>query len=336
MTSATDSVIATRQGRIGHILLNRPKALNALDLPMIRAMQAALDGWRDNASVQAVVVEGAGGKAFCAGGDIRAIRAFALAGDTAPVEAFFAEEYALNASIAAYPKPYIALIDGVCMGGGIGLSVHGQLRVTSEAAMFAMPETAIALFPDVGGTYMLPRLPGALGVYLGLTGARLNGADAVHAGLATHFVPRAAMPALLAALIADGAAAVGSLAQTPPPFTLAPHRAAIDRCFGQSSVAGIIAALQTEGSPWANETLATLNHVSPSSVMWSFAAIQRGATLHLRDALAAELRLTRTVTRHPDFAEGVRAMLVDKDRTPRWTPGTLEQVDAAQIAKMLE
>jgi enoyl-CoA hydratase/carnithine racemase len=336
MTTATDSVIATRQGRIGHILLNRPKALNALDLAMIRAMQAALDGWRDDPSVQAVVVEGAGGRAFCAGGDIRAIRALALAGDTASVEAFFAEEYALNASIAEYPKPYIALIDGVCMGGGIGLSVHGQFRVTTEAAMFAMPETAIALFPDVGGTYVLPRLPGALGVYLGLTGARLSGADAVHAGLATHFVPRAALPALLAALIADGAAAVGSFAETPAPFTLTPQRAAIDRCFGADSVAGIVATLKTDGSAWAAETLATLGHVSPSSVMWSFAAIRRGATLSLRAALAAELRLTRTVTKHPDFAEGVRAMLVDKDRHPHWTPATLEQVKAGDIEEMLK
>ncbi len=336
MTTATDSIVATRQGRIGHILLNRPKALNALDLPMIRAMQAALDGWRDDPAVQAVVVEGAGGRAFCAGGDIRTIRALALAGDTAAVEAFFAEEYALNASIAEYPKPYIALIDGVCMGGGIGLSVHGQLRVTSEAAMFAMPETAIALFPDVGGTYVLPRMPGALGIYLGLTGARLNGADAVHAGLATHFVPKAAMPALLAALIADGAAAVGSFAQTPAPFTMAPQRAAIDRCFGQDSVAGIVAALHAEGSPWASETLATFGHVSPSAVMWSFAAIRRGAGLRLREALAAELRLTRTVTQHPDFAEGVRAMLVDKDRQPHWTPAALEEVDPKRIAEMLK
>lgn len=335
MSLETDGVIAAREGRVGRIVLNRPKALNALDLPMIRAMQAALDDWRDEAAVQAVVVEGAGGRAFCAGGDIRAIRALALAGDAASVEAFFAEEYALNASIAEYPKPYIALIDGVCMGGGIGLSVHGQLRVTSEAAMFAMPETAIALFPDVGGTYVLPRMPGALGIYLGLTGARLNGADAVHAGLATHFVPKAAMPALLEALIADGAAAVGSFAQTPAPFTMAPQRAEIDRCFGQPSVAGIVRALQAESSSWATETLATLNHVSPSSVMWSFAAIRRGAGLRLRDALAAELRLTRAVTRHPDFAEGVRAMLVDKDRQPSWTPSSLEQVDPEQIAEML-
>ncbi|MBN8893126.1 MAG: enoyl-CoA hydratase [Rhodospirillales bacterium 70-18] len=332
---ATASVIATRQGRIGHILLNRPKALNALDLRMIRDMSAALAAWRDDPGVHAVVVEGAGGRAFCAGGDIRAIRAYALEGDTAAIEAFFAEEYALNAAIDEYPKPYVALIDGVCMGGGIGLSVHGHMRVTSEAGMFAMPETAIALFPDVGGTFMLPRLPGQLGMYLGLTGARLNGADAVHAGIATHFVPKADMEALRAAIIADGVAAVGAFAQTPPAFTMAPQRAAIDRCFGQDSVAGVLAALTAEGGAWAAETLATLRHVSPSSVMWSFAAIRRGAGLSLRDALAAELRLTRAVTKHPDFAEGVRAMLVDKDRHPHWSPATLEAVDAAAIGAML-
>lgn len=333
--TAAASVIATRQGRIGHILLNRPKALNALDLEMIRGMATALAGWRDDASVQAVVVEGAGGKAFCAGGDIRAIRDFALAGNTAEIEAFFAEEYALNEVIASYPKPYISLIDGVCMGGGIGLTVHGQVRVTTEAALFAMPETIIALFPDVGGTYMLPRLPGAMGMYLGLTGERLKGADAVHAGLATHFVPKAQIDALRAAIIADGAAAVGSFAQTPPPFTMAAERAVIDRCFSQDSVAGIVAALEAEGSEWAKKTLATLRQVSPSSVAWSFAAMQRGAGLSLHEALEAELRLTRTVTKHPDFAEGVRAALVDKDRSPKWSPATLEAVDPAAIAAML-
>ncbi|MDA8250273.1 MAG: enoyl-CoA hydratase/isomerase family protein, partial [Rhodospirillales bacterium] len=195
-----DAVIATRVGRIGRLLLNRPKALNALDLPMIRALCAALAGWRDDPAVHAVVIDSASDRAFCAGGDIRAVRAHALAGEADEVERFFAEEYALNAMIAAFPKPYIALIDGICMGGGIGVSVHGQVRVATEHAVFAMPETAIGFFPDIGATYVLPRLPGALGLYLGLTGERMAGADAVHAGLATHFVPRERLPALRAAL----------------------------------------------------------------------------------------------------------------------------------------
>jgi enoyl-CoA hydratase len=328
------SVIASREGRIGRILLNRPRALNALDLGMIRATTMALDGFRDDPAVHAVVLEGAGDRAFCAGGDIRAIRSYALAGDTASVEAFFAEEYALNAAIDEFPKPYVSLIDGVCMGGGIGLSVHGAIRVTTEGGMFAMPETAIALFPDVGGSFMLPRLPGELGMYLALTGARLTGADAVHAGIATHFVPRADLPALRAALATDGVAAVGSFAQTPAPFSLAALRPAIDRCFSAASVPEILARLAAEDSDWARETLATLGHVSPSAVMWTFALLRRGAELNLRDALADELKLTRRVTQHADFAEGVRAMLVDKDRAPKWSPARIADVDPAAIGAM--
>jgi enoyl-CoA hydratase len=329
--SDTDTVIATRRGRIGHILLNRPKALNALDLAMIRAVTAALAEWRDDPAVHAVVMEGAGGKAFCAGGDIRAIRAASLAGDHDQVAAFFREEYALNAMIDEYPKPHIAIIDGVCMGGGIGLSVHGDMRVTSDAGMFAMPETAIALFPDVGATFVLPRLPGALGMYLGLTGARLHGADAVHAGLATHYVPKSAIAGLADAIAADGAAAVAAHAVTLPAFSLAADRAAIDRCFGRDSVPAIIAALEAEGTEWAARTLAGLRHVSPSAVLWTFEAIRRGAAMSLRACLAAELALTRHISVHPEFVEGVRAMLVDKDRAPRWTPSRIEDVDPAAI-----
>ncbi len=331
-----DAVIATRVGRIGRLLLNRPKALNALDLPMIRALCAALAGWRDDPAVHAVVIDSASDRAFCAGGDIRAVRAHALAGEADEVERFFAEEYALNAMIAAFPKPYIALIDGICMGGGIGVSVHGQVRVATEHAVFAMPETAIGFFPDIGATYVLPRLPGALGLYLGLTGERMAGADAVHAGLATHFVPRERLPALRAALVADGAAAVAPLAAPLPAFSLAAQRPAIDRCFSAGSVPDILGRLAIEDSDWARATLATLGRMSPSALSWSFAAIRRGAGLELAAALAAELRLTRAVTRQPDFAEGVRAMVVDKDRTPRWAPPTLAQVDAAAIAALLD
>jgi enoyl-CoA hydratase/carnithine racemase len=330
------SLIATQEGRIGHLWLNRPKALNALNLDMIRAIADVLAGWRDDATVEAVVIDSTSDRAFCAGGDIRAMREHALAGNTEPVEAFFAEEYALNAAIAEYPKTYIALIDGICMGGGIGVSVHGRVRVTTEAGLFAMPETAIGMFPDIGATYLLPRLPGSLGTYLGLTGTRLAAADAVHAGLATHFVPRAALPALRAALVRHGAAAVDDHAHPLPAFSLAPHRAAIDRCFSVGGVPEILALLEAHGSAWARETIATLRTMSPSALCWSLAAIRRGAGLSLRDALAAELRLTRQVTRHPDLPEGIRAMVVDKDRQPRWTPPTIEQVDPAAIAAMLE
>lgn len=328
------SVSARRDGRVGRLLLNRPKALNALDLPMIRACAAALAAWRDDPETHAVVIEGAGERAFCAGGDIRAVRTHAMAGETAQVEAFFAEEYELNQTIASYPKPYIALIDGICMGGGIGVSVHGTYRVASEHAMFAMPETAIGFFPDVGATYFLPRLPGRLGFYLGLTGARVQGADAVAAGFATHFVPREALPALSEALARDGAAALGAHARALPPFSLSKHRAAIDECFGEASIPGIVRRLQARGDAWAEETLTTLRGMSPSALFWSFEAIRRGAASTLPQALARELALTRAVSRHPDFHEGVRAMVVDKDRQPKWHPSQIEDVDPGAIERL--
>lgn len=313
-----DSVIATRQGRIGHLLLNRPRTLNALDLGMIRAIAAALEAWRDVPQIHAVVIEGAGERAFCAGGDIRAVRDAALGADMSTVRAFFAEEYALNAVIAAYPKPYVALIDGFCMGGGVGVSVHGRVRVVTEAAQLAMPETAIGLFPDIGASFLLPRLPGALGAYLGLTGVRMIGADSAHAGLATHFVPRDRLVDLRKALARDGVTAVAAHAQALPAFTLADHRAAIDRCFGQASIPAILQALQAEPSDWARRTEATLALMSPSSLRWSLDIILAGAGRDLRQCLAAELELVLRVVRHPDFAEGVRAMVIDKDRAPRW------------------
>jgi enoyl-CoA hydratase/carnithine racemase len=332
--SSEASVVASRDGRVGRLLLNRPQALNALDMPMIRALTQALLAWREDPAVHAVVIEGAGGRAFCAGGDIRAVRTASLAGETALIETFFAEEYALNRLIAEYPKPYIALIDGICMGGGIGVSVHGAAIVASEHAMFAMPETAIGFFPDVGATYFLPRLPGRIGYYLGLTGARMNGADAVHAGLATQFTPREAMPALSAALAADGAAALAAFAAPLPAFSLAAQRAALDRCFVPDTVPDILRRLAAEGGEWAESTLKTLRGLSPSALFWTLAIVRAGAERSLPQCLDAELALTRIATRHPEFIEGVRAMVVDKDRKPNWQPATVEAVDTAAIAAM--
>jgi enoyl-CoA hydratase len=329
-----DTVIARRDGRIGRILLNRPKTLNAIDLPMIRACSRALEGWLDDPHVHAVVIEGAGDRAFCAGGDIRALRQYELDGEHHRAEEFFREEYELNLAIATYPKPYVALIDGICMGGGIGVSVHAPYRVATEHAAFAMPETAIGFFPDIGATFFLPRLPGEIGTYLGLTGARMQGADAVHAGLATHFTPRADLPALSRALAEDGPAALGLYVAPLPAFSLAPHRAAIDRCFGADSVPGIVQRLEALGDDWAAKTLDTFRTVSPSALCWTLAALRRGADLTLPQCQAAELVLTRTTMRHPDFADGVRAMVVDKDRQPLWQPARIDDVDPAAIAAM--
>ncbi|MEJ0019148.1 MAG: enoyl-CoA hydratase/isomerase family protein [Acetobacteraceae bacterium] len=326
------TVISRQDGRAGRIVLNRPQALNALDLPMIRALSRSLEGWRDDPHVHVVVIEGAGGRAFCAGGDVRALRQYELDGEHQKAETFFREEYELNLAIATYPKPYVALIDGICMGGGIGVSVHAPYRVATEHAAFAMPETAIGFFPDIGATYFLPRLPGEIGTYLGLTGLRLQGADAVHAGLATHFVARADLPALVRALAEDGLAALGARAAALPAFSLAAKRAAIDHCFGADSVAEIVHRLTAVGDDWAMAALAAMRAVSPSALCWTLEALRRGAHLTLPQCQAAELALTRTTMRHPDFAEGVRAMVVDKDRKPHWRPALIEEVDAAATA----
>jgi len=327
------TVIARRQGRIGRITLNRPKALNALDPGMIQAVRQALDRWRDDPAVHAVVIEGAGGRAFCAGGDIRLVRDMVRDGDHAGIEAFFAAEYAMVLAIARYPKPYVSLIDGVCMGGGMGLSMHGTARVATEAALFAMPETGIGLFPDVGATYALPRLRPGCGMYMGLTGARLGGADALWAGVATHYTSRETLAGLADEMAEDGIAALGS-ATVQTSDAVLPYAAAHLRAFEGDSVDAVVAELADDGSDWAEEALLALRAACPSSVMWSFEAIRRGAGRTLEECLQAELALTRHATRHPDFLEGVRAMVVDKDRAPRWSPATLAAVDQAAIAAL--
>jgi enoyl-CoA hydratase len=328
------SILTRHDGRVGRITLNRPKALNALDLPMIRAITQALQTWRDDPHIHAVIIEAAGDRAFCAGGDIRALRQHQLDGDRAPVDAFFTEEYALNRMIAAYPKPTIALIDGICMGGGIGISIYGAYRVASEHAMFAMPETAIGFFPDIGATFFLPRLPGHLGCYLGLTGARIHGADAVHAGFATQFTPRAEMQQLATALAQDGIAALARHAAPLPNFTLQPQRATIDTIFAADSVLDILHRLEQDNSDWAHKTIEALRTVSPSALAWTLHILCDGAHRTLEQCLDAEFALTHTTMRHSDFIEGVRAMVVDKDRKPRWHPERIEDVVPSDIAAM--
>jgi enoyl-CoA hydratase len=332
---AEPTVLASADGGVGRIVLNRPRALNALDLPMIRAIAAVLDRFRDDASVRLVTIEGAGGRAFCAGGDVRAIRANTLAGEFDASERFFAEEYGVNQAIAEFPKPYVALIDGLSLGGGMGLSVHGSNRVVTEATVMAMPETAIALFPDIGASYFLPRLPDRIGIFAALTGARLGPGDCLACGLATHFVPRAELPALAEALRHDGIGALPAMARPVPPETLdAPTRETIARCFAGHSIPEIVARLQAEGTDWAAAQLATLRTMSPTSLFVSLEVMLRNQAATLAEALATELRLTRTMTRHPDFLEGVRAQVVDKTRDPKWQPATIEEVDEGAIAVM--
>jgi enoyl-CoA hydratase len=330
MTSEA-TVVTSRDGRVGRILLNRPKALNALDLPMLHACAAILETWRNDPHVDAVVIEGAGERAFCAGGDIIALRDAQTSGNRPAADEFFRVEYDLNLTIATYPKPYIALIDGICMGGGIGMSVHAPYRVATEHAAFAMPETAIGFFPDIGATFLLPRLPGELGLYLGLTGLRTTGADAVHAGFATHFTPRARLPQLSAALAKDGPAALAAFNEALPPYSLAANRAAIDQCFSAATVTEIVQRLEALSANWSQAALKALRNVSPTALHFTLRALRRGRDLTLKQALDAEFALTKTTMAYPDFAEGVRAMVIDKDRKPAWQPSRIEDVDPARI-----
>jgi enoyl-CoA hydratase len=335
MSATEPSLIAERTGPLARLTMNRPRALNALDQAMIDAFAKAIATWRDDASVTAILLEGAGGRAFCAGGDVRAVRSAAIAGDAATVERFFSAEYAVNQAIADLQKPWISLIDGVCMGGGIGVAVHGSHRVVTEHAMLAMPETAIALFPDVGTSFVLPRLPAHLGLWLALTGARMTGADAVHAGLATHYVPREKLDALRADLAGGDGAAVARHAAPLPRASFAAHAEAIDVCFGAGSIPAILAALEAEPSEWAATQVKVLRHASPTSLFVTHELLTRGGRQSLPACLATELALTRVVVNtHPDFREGVRAVLVDKDGAPRWTPARIEDVDPADIAAM--
>ncbi|MCK8783487.1 enoyl-CoA hydratase/isomerase family protein [Roseomonas sp. NAR14] len=341
MSETETTLQASREGAAGLLLMNRPRALNALDQSMIDAFAAAIAAWRDDPSIRFVLLEGAGGRAFCAGGDVRRIRQLSLDGDTAGIEAFFAGEYGVNAGIADFGKPWISLIDGVCMGGGIGVSVHGSHRVVTEHALLAMPETAIALFPDVGTSHVLPRLratpegaPGALGNWLAMTGARLAGAEAVSAGLATHYVPRGKLPALREALLREGPDAIGAFAESPPPPSFADALPAIDRCFGAPTVPAILDALEHEDSEWARAQIDILRRMSPTSLFVTRELLRRGAGMDLAGCLAMELALTRTVTRTPDFIEGVRAVLVDKDNRPQWTPPTIEAMDRASVLEL--
>ncbi len=327
-------VAVERHGPVGVVRLQRPAAMNALDVEMIQAIAAALNDWADDPGVTFVLVEAAEGRAFCSGGDVRAVRAWALAGDDGAIHDYFAGEYGLNGAMAGYPKPIVALVDGVCMGGGVGLAIHGRVRVATDAALFAMPETAIALFPDVGMTHVLGRMPGGLGMFLGLTGHRLSGADAMAPGLATHFVARADLPALRTALLCHGLTALPD--GHPSPFSLEAELPMIERCFTAPSAAEVVARLGRESGTAATAALASLRAASPAAVAWSFAAIRRGGGLTLPAALAAELGMACRVTRHPDFAEGVRAVLVDKDRRPTWQDRSIEAVDPAVVAAMLD
>jgi enoyl-CoA hydratase len=321
-------VVCERTGSAGVILLNRPQALNALTLAMVREIRRALDAWELDPRVTRVVVAGAGEKAFCAGGDIRRLYELGRAGQAAEALTFWREEYELNIRIKRYPKPYVALIDGIVMGGGVGVSLHGTHRVAGERYLFAMPEVGIGFFPDVGATYALPRRPGQTGMYIALTGERIRTADALAVKLATHAVPSGALAGVKDRLVAgepiEDVLRLASVDTGPAP--LEPHRALIDRAFGADSVPAILECLDRDGSEFARKAAATIRSKSPTSLCIAFEQMRRGKVLTFEEAMKTEFRIVTRIAQGHDFYEGVRATLIDKDGAPRWNPATLDAV----------
>jgi enoyl-CoA hydratase/carnithine racemase len=338
-----NDVVAQVQGRAGQITLNRPKALNALSLQMIRDLASTLLAWQDDDRIDVVVVRGQGKDgpfgAFCAGGDLRFFHEAALAGNP-QLEDFFTEEYALNHLVHGYPKPYVTFLDGIVMGGGMGISQGARCRIVTERTKMAMPETNIGLFPDVGGGYFLSRCPGRLGEYLALTGEMLGAAEALEAGLADAMLASADLPELWNRFAREGAAAL-------PPRQLAPVgrldglRHEIDRIFALPTVVQIVAALEASTSDWARQTAATLRKRSPLMLHVVLEQVRRGRALDL----AGDLRMERDVVRHcfqlrpgaaSETVEGIRALVIDKDHAPRWNPARIEDVTPAMVAPFFE
>jgi enoyl-CoA hydratase len=329
----SEEILLERQGGLGIVTFNRPKALNTLSLAMYRAFDPQLIAWSKDAEIHAVVVRGAGERAFCAGGDVRAIydARYHADGPGDYKADFFREEYTLIQRVHRFPKPYIALVDGIAMGGGCGVSINGSHGIASERTVFAMPEVHIGLFPDVG----------RIGLYLALTGARLRAADALYCGFASHYVPHDRLADLTSTLAAldwrPGDArkqvdrVLARFAADPGPAELPPLQAAIDHCFAGASVEAIVDALEREAGGWAKVALAAMARASPLSLKITFRQLVLGRGVHLEAALALEYRLTQHVMAGHDFFEGIRALLVDKDQKPRWEPASLAAVSEAEV-----
>ena len=315
-------VAAERRDRSGHILLNRPRALNALTLDMVRAIASALDEFERDERVERVVLQGAGDRAFCAGGDVRWVTECGRVGDRAAGQQFFREEYTLNARINGYSKPFVSLIDGIVMGGGVGLSLHGTHRVVTERAVFAMPEIGIGFFPDVGATYALPRVAHQFGVALATTGVRADAGDMAAFGLATAFVESARLPALAEALARPGdtAAIISDFASPAPPSPLAAETALFESAFAQAEPDSVLAKLKAAGTPFADKLLAQIAAGSPTSFALALRQMKIGGTLSFAQAMRTEFRIVTRILEGHDFYEGVRAALVDRDNRPQWRP----------------
>lgn len=332
-------ILFEEAGGLGLITLNRPKALNSLNTTMCAALDQALIKWAADETIKAVVIRGAGDKAFCAGGDVKSL---ALNGPEKPADAkeFFATEYAMNGRIYHFPKPYIALIDGIAMGGGVGVSVHGSHRIITEKTLFAMPESMIGLVPDVGGSYFLPRLPGKLGLYLGLSGYRLRGADVLYAGIGTAYMTSDRLDDLVAALMdaeladhTDVDRVVARFASDPGEAPLDEFRDLIDAAFDEETIGDIFDHLEAIDHDWAAKTLGGLRKMSPTSLSVIMEQLRRGGELEFDACMKMEYGIvSHIVSYDSDFFEGVRALLIDKDNSPVWKPPFIEEVKDERVA----
>lgn len=328
-------------GKAGVITLNRPKALNAMSVPMIETLAHTLQQWQTNPEIAFVLIQSNTSKAFCAGGDIRAVYGARLQDDFKFCDTIFRQEYRLNHLISTYPKPYIALINGICMGGGMGISVHGSHRVVTENAVLAMPETGIGYFPDVGASYFLNQCPGEIGTFLGIVGEKMTAADALYANLATHYVPSSSLDLLIQQLLKAGSAEqaielIEKANQSSPSSNLAQHQPLIDQCFKGDTVEEIMKSLEESGDSLAWDWLRILDKRSPTSLRVSLELLRRNQDKSLKEALAVEFRLSQRFARHYDFFEGIRAVLIDKDNMPHWLPRHLSQVTTEMVTAFFE
>lgn len=334
--SGEEEILSKVEGRAGVITLNRPRALNALSLSMVREITRLLMEWKDDARVGLVILQSGSEKAFCAGGDVRSVYEARLRDDREFMAAIFREEYLLNFIISVYPKPYISLIDGIALGGGVGVCVHGSHRVITERAAMGMPETNIGFFPDVGASFFLNRCSGEIGTYLGIVGEGIAGEDALYAGLATHRIDSADMLGVYQALVGacsgdDVDDILQDAAGGQGECFLQAHRPLIDRCFSFPTVEEIIEALQAESDPLAQEWLRKIERKSPTSLKLTLALLRRARGLPLKETLALDFQLSQQCVENPDFFEGIRAALVDKDHHPVWKPARLNEVTPEMI-----
>ncbi|WP_428631914.1 enoyl-CoA hydratase/isomerase family protein [Sphingopyxis sp.] len=325
----TDDVLISVDGRSGHLSLNRPKAIHALNLAMCEAMIDALLKWRDDDAIEAVIIDHSEGRGFCAGGDIRML-AESGAKDGKEARAFFHTEYRLNHLLFTYPKSIVAFMDGITMGGGVGISQPAKYRVATEHTRFAMPETGIGLFPDVGGGWYLPRLEGRVGVFLALTGARLDGADCLALGLATHYLPSENLAEAKARIAAHPdriGGILGELSVTAPPAAITHQIDKINRLFASDTYEEILAALEADGGEWATKELGVLHGKSPQTCKVALRQLMEGGAMHdFAAQMTQEYAIGSRVVQMHDFLEGVRALIVDKDNSPKWDPPTPEAV----------